>query len=188
MADPHKIYIDSCCFISLANYKLTGDHEHGRDKDNDYLSKILHAAYDDRLALFTSTLTIAECLCIKKQNVKVYTDDVQKKFNSILLSGFIRHISPDIFVTSRARDLLWKHNITGLESADSIHIASALSVGCKEFITLDGVKKRKGLLKLKGEFVKVGLSIVLPSETKYLPGEYLQENLGLNAAEELEDE
>lgn len=185
MADPHKIYIDSCCFISLANYKITGNHEHGRDKDNDYLSKILHAAYDNRITLYTSTLTIAECLCIKDKDTKVYNDDVQQKFNSILLSGFILHISPDIFVTSRARDLLWKHNITGLGGADSVHIASAISVGCKEFITLDGIKKRNGLLKSKGEFIKLGLSIILPSETKFLPDEYLQENLCLNAAEEL---
>ena len=179
MADLPKIYIDSCCFISLARHKINGSFvEVGHEQDIYFLAQILQAAKDSNLQLFCSALTIAECLGIRDNEGNIcYGEDIQRLFKSILLSGLICHVAPDPFVSFLARDLLWKHDIKGLKSMEAVHIASALHVGCKEFLTQDGANKKSGLLARALDFKSIGLDVLLPSDTKYLPNEYLQEKL-----------
>lgn len=176
--DKPKIYIDSCCIISLATYKFTGQHEKGRQSENDYLEKLLRAAEDGHVELVTSTLTLAECQYIVKKDTRIYSEEVQRLFDSILLSGrLFTHVSSDVFMSIKARNLLLQHKLEGVKGADSIHLASAVKMGCKEFITLDGDGKSTGLLKKAEDIKKMGLAVIKPSSTSLLPDEYLQETL-----------
>ena len=172
-----KLYIDSCCIISLATYQFTGKREAGyEENDNYYLVKILEAGKNGDMLLYTSSLTVVECQHINGLD----NAEVQRLFNSILLSGrlFI-HISADVFIAIRARELRWTDGIKGIGPTDGIHLASAIKMGCKEFLTLDGT--RRGLLQ-KAESIKKkgGISVIKPSQTLCLPDEYLQEEIPLD--------
>lgn len=59
-------------------------------------------------------------------------------------------------------------------SLDSIHVATALHMGCAEFITTDGkiYKNREKLAHSK-------MAIIQAPETKLLPDEYRQDELGV---------
>lgn len=177
--DRPKIYIDSCCIISLASYQRTGEHEDGRKVDNDYLGKILLAAEAGDLDLYTSSLTIAECQSVGKVS-KDAGEEVQRLFDSVLLSGhFLTYTSSDVFIGIRARDLNWKYGIKNLKGADAVHLASAIKEGCKEFLTFDGDGKKKNGLLHKADVIKKasGLRVIIPSQTLYLPDEYLQDDI-----------
>jgi len=112
---------------------------------------------------------VAECTHAGDENI---TDEVKELFVRFLTSGkHVVLIQPDVFVAEDARDLRWKHKIS-LSGADALHVASALSVGCKEFLTTD--QKRKGPLGQADKIAQLGMYVIAPSATGLLPDEYRQ--------------
>jgi hypothetical protein len=98
-------------------------------------------------------------------------------FVDFLTSGVVVElVEPDIFVTERARDLLWKDNIL-LSGADSIHVATALFGKCVEFLTLDGKIRKQKFGAAVPELKKIGLSVIRPSQTNNLPNEFRSDDL-----------
>jgi predicted nucleic acid-binding protein len=167
-----RIYIDSCCFIDSVKTDVGELTDANRANDIWYIKTCLKAAKNGDIEVLTSHLTIAEC----RRAGSAPTEKVKRLFNSILVSGkVVRLADLTLGIAERARDLEWQHGIN-LGGADSIHVATALTLGCKEFFTFDK-KKNKSPLGRKAELAKLGLSVIVPSDTLYLPKTYLQQEI-----------
>ena len=77
-------------------------------------------------------------------------------------------VQPSIFIVERARDLNWVHGLT-TKPMDTIHLASALEMGCSEFITTD-----KGIHSQADKLKSQGLSVIYAAATTLLPSKYRQ--------------
>jgi len=158
-----SVYLDSCCFIDVVKYNLGHKAliDHLADKENHIKAciQMLEAAENGNLRIITSTITIAEC-----QHLNGMVDaDVRRLFRSVLTSGRIVRIkADDIFIAERARDLMWDYGIR-VSGADALHVATALEAKCSEFITSDN-----RILKWATEIEKLGLKVILASESKQL--------------------
>ena len=172
MPSSGKIYLESCPFIDLAKTQrgITLDPE--RQHETWFAGQILRAGRAGDLTVFTSALTSIECVHIDQE----YPLEVQRIFKALLsgASGVIP-VQPDPFVTERARDLRWIHNIA-LKPMDSLHVACALEAGCTELITTDTkILNRLKSAQLNG--ANLGLKAILASQTGLLPDKYRQGNL-----------
>jgi hypothetical protein len=61
MADAPRIYVDAAPFIDLVKVRVGVGIPDGQQKDAWVLDRVLQAARDGVLDVFTSTLSIAEC-------------------------------------------------------------------------------------------------------------------------------
>jgi len=165
-----RIYIDTCCIIQ--HVKGAIEEKDGFSKrDLDYIQMILKAAQKGDVELVTSSVTVTECL--HTGDSKNIPEDTKRLFNSILTSGriiILKH--PDLFVVERARDFCWEDGI-GIKPIDSIHLASAIETGCKEFWTGDRLGGSEGN-KRNLLFENYGIKVILPSESKLIPSDYKQ--------------
>ena len=88
-----KIYMDSCCFIDMVKVDLklsSAPTDPERVDDVWYLKRICDAAKNNDLRIFSSTLSLAECIHggDHKGN-KIINDDVKNLFEKFLSSGQI---------------------------------------------------------------------------------------------------
>lgn len=169
-----KIYLDTCCFVELA---LDGNSKklHDGGKYIWHLKTALRAGRDKKLIVVTSLFAVAECVHADGD----ISEETQRLFRSVLTSGSggVTPWQADIFVFERARDLRWKHGIN-LRPSDSVHVASAIDSQCDEFWTWDGVGgSPRSILKAKRAIEVLGVSVVVPSESKHIPPEYKQGTL-----------
>jgi len=173
MADERRVYLDTCCFIDLVKVKVGKPTETDRESDVWFLKRLLEANRDNKLHLFTSTLTIAECRHVGDNDI---SEEVKSQFNRLLMSGqYVRLVQMTPFIATDARDLYWVHGIPGLRGADAIHIASAIERKCEEFLTADSRLERLG--KQTGPLARFGLSAKRGKDTLCLPTEYRQMKL-----------
>ena len=170
MADNCGIYLDACCFIDMVKEAVGQTLAADRTADVWYLKQITQACRDGELDVFTSVISIAECTHADGD----MSARVKTSFEFLLMSGqYVKLVQPTPFIATDARDLRWRHNIS-LRGADAIHVASALDRKCEEFITTDEQAKK---MAAKATLLTLGLRVIRASETKCLPGKYLQ--LGL---------
>lgn len=176
--DKDKIYIDSCCIIDIARRQKKQKIESSSDDDLDRIEILMRAAKNGDIDLYTSTLSIAECRHAKG----TLDEDIKRLFNSILQSGKICIlVDPHPFIMEDARDLYWKHGIEGLSGADSVHIATAIYHDCKEFLTVNKT------LEKASELEKLGLKVIRPRDTLFLPEKYKQKQMGYENEEDEEE-
>src|SRR5712691_5917141 len=84
--------------------------------------KMLQAAIDRKLRVFTSSLTTVECTSIEGDS----TSQVQEAFSKLFSAGnLIVPVQPTHAVRELATALKWRHGIN-LSPMDSIQVASAL--------------------------------------------------------------
>jgi hypothetical protein len=182
MSTKPRIYADSCCLIEAVKHRrglpLSGDAAEVQRREEDcwYFRKLCDASRDGAIQLLTSMLSVAECLHVGEQGGP--SKDARDLFVQFLTSGTVVNlIEPDLFVAERARDLLWNDGIL-LSGADSLHVGSALLGGCSEFLTLDGkIRNHRKFAAAIPLLTKVGLSVIRPSQTSSLPGEYRTDDL-----------
>lgn len=143
MSDEPKVYFDACCFIDLASHDLSIGVNLGRASHVYYCRKFLEAARNKEAGVFTSTLTVAECTHVKddsnpSNHKTVLTDDVKRLFEGMLLSAKsgVMPVQPTPRIVKAARDLQWKHG-AAFKPMDSLHIATAIEMGCGYFLTTD---------------------------------------------------
>lgn len=164
-----RAYMCACCFIDLVKHSVGKPLEAGRANDIWYIEQLIQAHFETEIEVFTSTLTIAECTHVGDENI---TPEVRSLFVRFLTSGqYLTLIEPDAFVAEDARDLRWKHHIS-LSGADGLHIASALSVECKEFLTSD--TRRKGPIHQASKIAPLGMAVIRPFQTGFLSDERRQ--------------
>jgi predicted nucleic acid-binding protein len=161
------IYSDANPIIELAKYGR-GTHDPARTQDLQYMQRILAAANNNVISLYTSSISIAECVAAGDD----YGKDVQEFFVGTLSSGrMFKLVQDSIFVAEQARNLRWIHNIT-LKGADAIHVASAIEAQCTEFLTWDAdISKPKVANKVQ-LLKKLGISVITPMQTQLLPTYY----------------
>jgi|SRR6185437_6389469 len=171
--DKPKIYVDASPIIDLVKVRVDVNVPSDRSSDTWHLQKMLDAALDGKVRLFTSVLSLAECVHVEDQNK---LEQAKPFFMGLLASGRggLTLIQPILAIAERARDLRWIHGIA-LKGADAIHVASALHFRCDECWSRDG-----GFASSAATLDKLGLRVCSPSETRLLPDEYRQEQLGLS--------
>ena len=139
------------------------------------MNQILRAAQNEEIALFTSSISVAECVAAGDD----YSKEVQEFFIGVLTSGrMFKLVQDSIFVAECARDLRWKDNIH-LKGMDAIHVASALIANCGEFLTWDHDMGKTKFADKSVALKALGLQVAIPSETKLLPSFYLSQKVGL---------
>lgn len=161
----NRVYLDACCFIELAAYKV-GFHKLKREEDVRFLDRVLKAAFDGKLEVYTSTLSVAECRYVLStaDSKKILTDEIKRLFQDLLTSGqFVILVQDSVLVAERARNLYWVHQLN-VKGPDAIHIASALEMSCDEFLTFD----ENGPFKQKTELEALGLIVKPPRLTASL--------------------
>jgi predicted nucleic acid-binding protein len=158
----------SCCFIDYVKGKMGTPPDPDRERDLWFIRQLLAASAAGDVEVFGSTVSIAECTHIYGD----LNDEVKMLFRKLLTSGqYIKLVQPEVFITEDARDLRWNHGIN-LHGVDAIHVASAVSRECTEFLTTD---QKKGPLreapKILGAF---GLRVIHARDTQLLPPKYRQ--------------
>ena len=179
MSSEPRIYIDACCFIDMVAHDISIGVRSGRDSHVYYCRKFLEAARGKEANVFTSSLTVAECIDIRDESKpnnfsRVLTDEVKRLFEGMLLSAKsgVMPVQPTPRIVKAARDLRWKHGAT-FTPLDSLHIATALEMKCGHFLTTDCKLKAKNIdiEKVLGLVVCTADSIasLLPSKYSQLP-------------------
>jgi predicted nucleic acid-binding protein len=164
-----KIYIDACCIIEALKRRrgLPLDHP---VEEVDMIERIMRAANDGEVSLYTSMITVAEVLHL---GTKPPPPELKPFVERLILSGRngITAIAPSPLIVLLARDLavedgLWER------VADRIHVATALNVGATEFLSVDGrLAKRTGRSEVRS------CRIISPSLTTGLPDKYKTDDL-----------
>jgi predicted nucleic acid-binding protein len=168
IANP-RIYSDANPIIELAKWaKKT--HDPLREPDVLMMERLLKAANNQYVSMFTSSISVAECVAAGDD----WGNDVQEFFVGVLTSGAMFKLVQDtIFVAELARGLRWDHNIK-LSGMDAIHVASAMEARCTEFLTWD-----KEIVSNAEFLATQGIRVISPSQTQLLPPLYMQTKPGL---------
>lgn len=164
-----KLYLDACCIIEAIKGKLGRPLDHPLS-EVDMIQRIIKAGRNGELIVYTSILTVAEVLYVDE---KPPPDELKMLIERLLLSGrdgiTIVSMTPDI--ATGARDLAWQQNVY-TRSIDLLHVASAISAGATELVSVDGRLKRK----LGRDQIR-GCRLIAASETQLLPPEYLTDDI-----------
>lgn len=132
------IYFDTNVFI----YSIEGHEEY-----SDLLEKLFSQIFEERLEVFTSELTLAECLV---KPIKDKNDEAVQQYEAHIQDNSILTVKP---VT---RGILKRsahvRNELNLKLPDAIHMATAIEKGCKTFITND--RKLKAPEGMKQVYLK----------------------------------
>lgn len=172
MAETRKIYIDSCCFIDMVKTAIGSPAEGDREKDVWSMKRLLEAHRDGEVEVFSSTLTIAECMHVGENPI---AENVKSVFSRLLTSGqYVRLVQLTPFIAEDARDLRWNRGIN-LRGADGVHLASALDRACEEFLTSD--ERFHRVNKFSDELANLGLHVRHGRDTACLPPKYRQLDL-----------
>jgi len=170
MMTKSKIYIDSCCVINYCKGETRSNLTEDEKKDVWFIKRMFLAKFHNDVEIFTSALTIAECLYTDKMTFSA-TDEEKEIFNRVLLSGRIALSYPvDHLIALKSRDIRWNNKINIRRGADGVHVATAVNLKCNELWTIDGkIAKDDARKKI---FSQYGLAIINPSKTLCLPDEY----------------
>lgn len=166
MALGDGIYWDSCIFYAL----LKGEKH--RDGELEAIKRQAKAFDEGNLYIITSSITLTEVMPAKLEQAH------QELFAGMHKRSTFVWVDANPKVTGLAVELRTKfvktQPITGnnlwLSTPDAIHIASAISVGVPELITLDGNDKPKlketSMLEFSNEIeAQYGLKIMRPDTT-----------------------
>jgi predicted nucleic acid-binding protein len=168
MATP-KIYIDACCIIEALKKRRGLELDHP-ESEVDMIERIMRAAREGDIELHTSIITLAEVVHLGQTPPPA---DLKPYVERLLLSGRdgIIATAPTPQIILLARDLAVEENILG-GVADRIHVATAMTVGVTEFLTVDArLSKRMANSNLQG------LQVMLPSQTSLLSDRYRHNDL-----------
>lgn len=171
MPSKPRVYIDSCYYIDVAKgiHSLTLDP--GRELHIPFIQNLLVAAANEEIEVWASSFVIAECLAVEKADMDV-PETVRETFSRLLTAGNpVKMQAVDVFIAERARDLRWIHQIKCGGGADSIHVATALELGCEEFISTN---RKRGPLNsdAASKLAKMGLRVIEAHQTAVLPAHY----------------
>lgn len=173
-----KVYLDACCFIDMAQSQLSIQMQIEREPHVFYCRKFLEAARGNDAIVFTSSLSVAECVYVKdlskpQEEQTVLTEEVKRLFRGMLLSGSGRSgvipVQPTPLIVEGARDLRWVHEIT-LKPMDALHASTALEMKCTHLVTTD-----KHFDNVKVELQGMGIIVCTADSLAHLlPDRYRQ--------------
>lgn len=173
MSDVPRIYLDSAPLIDLVKIRVGVKPTGSVETDVWTLNRLLAAGRAGEVALFTSTLTVAECTHVSDP---AKLEAAKPFFLGLLASGKggIAFIQPTFTIAERARNLRWVHDLS-FKGADALHVASAIHLGCREIITGDGK-----IIKASQLLQAMGVRTCRAGDTALLPSKYRQDDLNLS--------
>ena len=125
MAKP-SIYVDTCPIIDAVklgrgvSLSSVPAEQQARQQDCWFFRRLCEASRDGAIQLYTSTLTVAECLHVGE--VGAPHEETQRLIEALLMSGQVFElIEADVFVAEDARDLRWVRGLN-VKGADGIHM------------------------------------------------------------------
>jgi hypothetical protein len=172
---PPRAYIDACYYVDVAKgHDRVKIEAPGREEDLWWVQQILTAALNRDVEIIASTLLIAECLHVG--DGLAIPDEAKDTFRRLLTGGQVFLVAPDVFIAERARDLLWVHGVNCGGGADALHVATALEMGCEEFLT---VNKNRGPANATAvpKLAQLGLRVIDAPRTSLLPDNYRPQGL-----------
>lgn len=172
MSELPRIYLDAAPLIDLVKIRVGVTPKSAVETDVWTLERLLAAGRAGEVALFTSTLTVAECTHVSDPEK---LEAAKPFFLGLLASGKggISFIQPSYTIAEKARNLRWVHDL-GFKGADALHVASALHFNCREIITGDGK-----IVKAAQTLQPMGLRPCKPGDTALLPAKFRQDDLKL---------
>jgi len=179
MPEIDKIYVDTPPLIDMgksrASLRMDPVEEKHAEREQDvwYMKRLLRASRDGVIRVMTSSVTIVECLHLGDPQQPVPSASVQRFYSELLTSGQsgMALVQPIQSIFEVARNLRWKRGIF-LKPMDSIHVATAIHMRCKEILTRDA-----GIYKFRDQLAQLNISVVYPKETALLPTPYTQHDL-----------
>ena len=167
MPSPGRYYWDACLFLDAF------DSSPERRERHEIAAAMLDDAANGKLEIVTSTLTIAEVVFGKReQSKRDISAATLKKIDALwrppappMLVDVDQGIAED--ARRIMRDAV-KEKIEALRAADMIHVATALRLHARAFLTYDEFQTKKGesqRLRLAGV---VGLKIEAPTKETLL--------------------
>lgn len=126
LADPTSVYWDSCVWLRLIN------DESGADR----CQAVLERAQRGEVAIWTSSLTLAEVYKFKCDVPKALAIDQDKIFEAYIASDFVVEVQVDHAIATLARRLCRQHSQLKKPN-DGIHLATAAMSNVEEFHTFD---------------------------------------------------
>lgn len=167
-----RIYLDSCCFIDVVKEHV-GVLPTERTNDVWFIKKILEAHRGGHLIAHTSLIAVGECLAVGESQ-DVVAEEAKARFRALLTSGqYLQLLHPTPKTPRLIQDFRWVHNLI-LGSADAIHFASALEIGCTEFVTTDSRIAGKKVAAAVATMGTLGLRVVAAHNTALLPNSFTQ--------------
>lgn len=162
-----RTYLDSCVIIDYVKNECGVHLCEDRTRELEYLEKLFESAKAGQTKLFTSSVTIFECLHIG--NNHEVPEEAKRLFTSITGSGrVVIPVSLTPVMSEIARQLYWD-GVPLPRKNDRLHVATATEIGCSEFVTFDGLDGDDRIMYLCQQY---GLSVVYPSETNVAQQEY----------------
>jgi predicted nucleic acid-binding protein len=160
----------------FAKKPLDPDPSEQKEREHDvYMcDALLDAARSGYVEVYSSSITIAECVKLKGVSTDPIIPDelIRKFFTQLILSGKsgITLAQPTHTILERARDLRWKDGLN-LKPMDSIHVATAIHHKCTEFLTRDQkiIEAADALGRFKLEVVHPNQTTSLPPHLDYVP-------------------
>ncbi|MGA7711859.1 MAG: PIN domain-containing protein [Rhizomicrobium sp.] len=172
MVTKPAIYLDSCCFIDAVKEQVKLLPE-DRTEDVWHLKQLFRAHQNGEVALFTSMLSLAECVAVEKAQSAV-PENIQERFRRLLTSGQYVFLHTQTPRTGKiVQDMRWEHGLV-LGGPDCLHVAAALEVGCVEFITTDERLQKAKFRDASPKITALGMRLIKASNTEWLPPEYRQ--------------
>lgn len=169
MVNSPKLYVDSPCFIDAVK-KDVGLLPDGGEDNVWFLKQLMRAHENGEVILYTFMVTLSECVAVERGQADVRVE-AQERFRTILTNGqFVRLHTPTPRTGELVQNLRWQHKVV-LKGLDAVHVATALEIGCSEFLTLD---ERLNAEKVRAALANLNLRLIPPKETGNLPAEYAQ--------------
>jgi predicted nucleic acid-binding protein len=170
-----RIYLESSSINDLAIGEAKQTSDKDVERDVWMVREALRLAREEKLLVYTSTISIAECLGTDPNSPKI-PEKLMRFLDSLLLSGKsgIKLVQTTQTVCTQARDIRWVTGIGGVKGNDGIHVATARFMKCGELWTRDETH----ILSKKDKFAELGLRVNFPRDSRLMPA---QMPLGINA-------
>jgi predicted nucleic acid-binding protein len=137
---PPRLYVDANIFIRLLE---------GNDELASAIGTLFSQAWNRRIALVTSELTLAEVLVIP---IRAGLDRSVARYDSLIRSNAALETNAIDRATLHSAAAL-RASYRALKLPDAIHLATALWSGCDRFLTAD--------MKLDGNYTEAGRSVAM---------------------------
>jgi predicted nucleic acid-binding protein len=121
-----KPYLDACVYIAA----IKGPTSNEPKGQPDTAIQILQAAENEAFPIHASTWLAAEIIRPGKGNAP-FGQSQDQKIDAFLM-GAVTWVEVDLSIAMAARQA---SRALGLKPADAVHLATAVSVGCDEFLT-----------------------------------------------------
>lgn len=170
-----RIYLEASAITEMAKAEAKRPSDKDAELDVWNVREALRLARQDKMLVYTSTISIAECTGVDPATGKI-PDDLKRFLEQVLLSGKsgIRLVQTTQTICTSARDIRWVSGIAGIKGADGVHIATARFMRCDELWTRD-----KGhILDKAGPLAQIGVKAYWPRDSKVMPS---QMPLGIQA-------